>query len=255
MILHLCPDGHGGLSGLHLGGGQRAPLLHVDRSGLDQPHVPVDAGALIEPAVAQSRIHPDQQHVRSAGQGEIGQVEAERIVAAAVPADVVAIEDDHRFPVGAVELDRDPPAGIGGGQVEDAAVPAHAGLRVVAPQRVGALAGQRRVVLERQFDGPVVRQVHRLPVAVVVGQVAGGKETAGLLEATGPAGAETEVLAGVIRVAEVEPPAEIQQQALARRRRSRGPRLSGLDLRCHPGHRYSSGGGGSHAAFQYVAAG
>ena len=120
----------------------------MDRSGLDQPDVPIDAGAFIEPAVAQGRIHPHQQHVRAAREREIGQVEAERIVAATVPANVVAVEDDHGFPVDAVEFDRDSPARVRRGNIEDPAVPAHAGFRVVASQRIGAFAGQRRIVLE-----------------------------------------------------------------------------------------------------------
>ena len=241
MVLDLGPDRDGGLPRLYLGGRERAPLLYVHRSGLHQPHVPVDPGALVKPAVAQGRIDAHQQHIRTAGKREIRQVEAEGIVAAAVPADVVAVEDHHRFPIGAVELDRDPPARIGRRDVEDAAVPAHAGLGVVASQRVGSLARQRGVVLEGQRNRPVVGQVHRCPLAVVVGQVAGGEKAAGLLETARPAGAETEVLRGVVCVTEVEAPAEIQQRPFAQLRcRRRRPRRPVLGLRCGFGH--SDGG-------------
>ena len=58
-------------------------------------------------------------------------------------------------------------------------------------------------------------QVDGLPVAVIVGQVAGGEKSAGLLESAGPAGAESEVFGGIVGMAEVKPPAEIEQQPLA----------------------------------------
>ena len=94
-----------GLAGPHLGARERAPLLHVHRVGLHQPDVPVNARALVEPAVALGGVHADQQHVSAAGRGEIGDVEAERIVAADVPADVEAVEDHHGLAIDAVELD------------------------------------------------------------------------------------------------------------------------------------------------------
>ena len=110
---------------------------------------------------------------------------------------------------------RDALAGIGGGQLEDAAIPAHAGGRVVPSQRVEAFAGQRGIVLERQLDGPIVGQIDGSPVAVVEGDGAGREEVSGLLEIAGPAAAESEVFCGVVGMAEMEAPAKIEQQPLA----------------------------------------
>ena len=132
--------------------------------------MPVDARAFVEPAVALGGVHAHQQHVAPAGIGEIGDVEAERIVAADVAADVEAVEDDHGLAVGAVEFDGDALAGVGGGKFEDAAIPADAGGGVGAAQRIIALALERGIVLEGQLDGPIVGQIERLPVAVVEGR-------------------------------------------------------------------------------------
>jgi hypothetical protein len=60
----------------------------------------------------------------------------EWIVPAAVNSDVKAVEDNHGFTVGTVELNTDAFAGIGGRNLEHAAIPAHAGLRIVSPQRI-----------------------------------------------------------------------------------------------------------------------
>src|ERR1700730_10046498 len=102
--------------------------------GLDQPDMPVDSGTLVKPAVAQGCIHADQQHIRTAGEREIRQIEAEGIVAATMVSDVVAVKHSTRSPVGTVEFDRDPTACGGSGQVKDAAIPAHAGLGVFTAQ-------------------------------------------------------------------------------------------------------------------------
>ena len=101
----------------------------MDRGGLHQPDVPVNARALVEPAVALGGVHADQQHISAAGIGEVGHVEAEWIVAAAVPADVEAVEDHHGLAVGAVEFEGDALAGVGRWDLEDAAIPADAGRR------------------------------------------------------------------------------------------------------------------------------
>ena len=96
-------------------------------------------------------------------------------------------------------------------------------------------------------------QVHRFPVAVIEGQVAGRKKIPGLLESTGSAAAEPEVPGGIVGMSEVEPPAEVQQQAFPEGRLSRGALgLGGLREGCHTGQSYGSCGGSRHATFQDV---
>src|ERR1019366_2316689 len=119
VVLHLRANPDRGFAGAHLGARERAPLLDVHRIGLHQPDVPIDAGALVEPTVALGGVGADQQHVPSAGGGEIGYVEAERIITADVPADVEAVEDDRGFAIRAVELDGDALTGVAGRELED----------------------------------------------------------------------------------------------------------------------------------------
>ena len=118
---------------------------------------------------------------------------------------------------GAVELDRDAPAEIAGGNFEFAAVPAHAGLRIAAAERLEAVRVLLFVAHKGQLDGPVVRQIQRPPLGVVefgFGEV----EVAGLGEVALSV-AEAQVACWIVAVAELELPAEVEEQLLARRNR------------------------------------
>ena len=68
---------------------------------------------------------------------------------------------------------------------------------------------------ERQFDGPVVRQLNRAPGAVVEIRRRGGGDVDALLGEGALVQAEAEVAGDVAGVAEREAPAEIHQQAFA----------------------------------------
>src|SRR5208337_1473758 len=134
-----------------------------------------------------------------------------------VLADVEAVEDHRGLAVGAVELERNPLALVRVGHFEDPPVPADARGRVIAAEWVEALAEKCGIVCERQLDGPIVRQIDRLPVAVVEGEGTSWQKIAGLLKVACSAAAESEVPGRIRRVAEVKAPSEIEQQALARR--------------------------------------
>ncbi len=224
VVLYLRTNPDRGITASRLRAHERAPLLHVHGSGLHQPDVPVNAGALIEPTVAFGRIDADQQHIAAAGSRKIGYVEAERIIAADVPANVEAVEDDGGLAIRAIEFDGDALASVRSREFEDAAIPADAGGRVRAPQRIEPLAGERWIVLEGQFDGPVVRQIDGLPVVVVEEQRADRAEVSGL----GEVAPEIEILRHVSGMTEVEAPAEIEQQAFPAGYGSRGRERSGL---------------------------
>ncbi len=178
----------------------------------------VETRAFVEPAVALRSVHANKQHVARAGRDEIGDVKAKRIVAADVAADIKAVQNDAGFTIRGVELDGDAPAGVGSRQLENAAVPANAGGGIRAAQRIKTLAGERRVVGKRQVDGPIVRQIDGLPIVIVEQQCGDGAEVAGL----GEVAAEIEVLRRVGGVAQMEAPAEIEQQFLAAPGRGRG---------------------------------
>ena len=58
-------------------------------------------------------------------------------------------------------------------------------------------------------------RAQRTPFAVVEGDVGGGKETARLLEIAGAAAAESEVAGRIVGMAEMEAPAEVEQEAFS----------------------------------------
>src|ERR1700676_3142761 len=99
MVLHLGGDADVCLAAPHPAGNEGSPLFHVNRVGLHQPNVPVNARSLVKPTVTGGGVHAHQQHVSSARSGERSHIKAERIVTAAVPSDIEAIEDHHRFAV------------------------------------------------------------------------------------------------------------------------------------------------------------
>ena len=68
----------------------------MHRVRFHQPDVPVNPRPLVKPAVTRGGIHTNQEHVSSTGGRKVGHIEGERIVSAAVPADVEAVEDHHR---------------------------------------------------------------------------------------------------------------------------------------------------------------
>ena len=187
----------------------------MDCIGLRKPDVAIDTRALIEPAVAEAGIHADDEEVFLPRVDEVGDVEAEGRVAVVVAPDEVAVKEDERIAEGAVELDGDALAGVACGQVEAAAIPADGGLRIAAAERLEAVAFELVIVDEGQLDGPVMGQVERAPGGVV--EARGGKaELAGFSKVSLSA-AETQVLGGIGPVAELKLPAEVEQQAFARR--------------------------------------
>src|SRR5215472_4799391 len=119
----------------------------------------VNAGALVKPAIRRRGIHPDEQCITATAIHEIGHVETERIVSSAVAPDVEAVQDNHGLTVCAIELKRDTLAGIAPIELEDAAIPADTGFRILPAEWMKAFAHERRVVDERQFYSPVMWQV------------------------------------------------------------------------------------------------
>ena len=102
-----------------------------------------------------------------------------------------------------------------GSKHEDAAIPAHAGFRISATNRIKAFAIQRGIVLEWQLNHPVMRQIDRLPVAVIKRGCRGGQKVSGLRKLPRTVAA-VEILGRIGGMAEMEAPSRVQQ------RRSRG---------------------------------
>ena len=219
MVLHFCADGEGSFASLNLGCHEGPPFLHVNRVCLREPDMPVDPRPFIKPAVARRGIHAHQQNVLSARSGKVAHVKTERIVPTAVTSNVKAVEDHHCLPVRTVELDGDSLAGVRGRKLEDAAIPTHTRRRIGPSQRVESFTRKRRVVLERQLYSPIVGQIDRPPVAIVKRDIAGRQKVSSFLKRPASAQPEGKVLGRVVRIAGVEAPAKVEQQAFAARAR------------------------------------
>ncbi|MEI9974863.1 MAG: hypothetical protein WDO73_24115 [Ignavibacteriota bacterium] len=121
----------------------------------------------------------------------------------------------------AVEFQGDAAAQVGCRDVEHAAVPADAGRGKSAPDGVEAVVLEGRIILEGQLDGPIVRQIELAPPAIVevlfrhinLGVAGFGEGVA----AASPA----KILRGIAGVAQMESPAEIEQEPFAGGRRGR----------------------------------
>src|SRR6185503_8419131 len=112
MIFQLGEDGERCCVSANVSADEGSPLFHVNWMRLDEPHMAIDAGTFIEPAIALCSIDANQQHIPLAGIGESGYIEAEGIVTAAVAADVKAVEDNHGIAVRTIELDGEAFSGV-----------------------------------------------------------------------------------------------------------------------------------------------
>ncbi|MDQ0835288.1 hypothetical protein QF032_007132 [Streptomyces achromogenes] len=168
------PD-HGPLPGDLRGGDVRAPAGHVHRLRDDQTGLAVDAAAGVPAAARQPVLDPDRDHVvgDAVGVQQVGEVEGETGVAVGVAAGLDAVAVDGGVHVDAVELDRDPLAGVRGRQREGDPVPAQA-----AREEAGA-AGRAVLRGGGLFDAPVVGDGHGAPGGVVVAGVGGVRVPAG----------------------------------------------------------------------------
>ena len=175
----------------------------------------IDSRTLVEPAGAIAGIDADDDAVPGADGEKVGDVVVERRVAAVVAAEITAVNEDHRVAESAVELDGDASAGIARRNVELAPIPSDAGLRILAAEGLKAVRRQGIVPDEGQFDRPVVGQVERAPFGVVEADL-GEVEAAGLGKAL-LIFAEAQVASGIVGVAELELPAKVEEQLLARR--------------------------------------
>ena len=165
----------------------------------------VNSSAFVEPTITRGGIYAHQQHVAATRGREVGQIETERIVSSGVVPDVEVVECHHGFAIRTIKFHRDAFARIFSRQLKDAPIPADARGWILFSQRVETLRSQCRIVLERQLDSPVMRQVERMPCAVVKGKSAGRNEVSRFLEIA----VESEVFCGIAGMPKLEAPAKI----------------------------------------------
>ncbi len=223
---------HGGAGAVGFGPHRCAPLRHVGGASLHQIGMAIEAGAFVEPSLAERGIDADGQDIGATVIiEEIGEIDAEGSVAARILADDAAVHEDEAVAEDAVELQPDPAVPIGRADGKGAAIPADAVFRIFAPDRLEAVRGDaifdvavgRRGkrpfrMREGQAHRPVVRYADLRPVAVVE---AGHCRGRGILLHLGEAAlvaAETEIALQIDGVAEMKAPAIREAHPLARRR-------------------------------------
>src|ERR1700722_9416699 len=143
------------------------PMPEMQRVGLGQPHVPVDAGTFVKPAVPETRVHAHDQEILRAIFQKLSDIKAKRRIAVVVSSDEVAIEKNQGAAKRAVKLDRNAADGIFFRNIEGPAIPSHARFRIPSAQRLVAVSLQFIVADKWQFNRPVMRQIQRAPLRVV----------------------------------------------------------------------------------------
>ena len=154
-------DRDGSVVGGDLGCGDvAAPVRDVDRRGLLQPDVPVDAAAGIPARGVRRVVQADGQHVGAAGPEKRREVHLPGGVTVGPAADETAVAPHGGVGHGSVDIQAAAAACVGRGHLEVLAVPADA-----PPRQLARLAGV--LLFEGPLDAPVVRQVQRAPATVV----------------------------------------------------------------------------------------
>ena len=140
------------------------PTAQVQRVGLGEPHVAIDARALVKPTLTEGCIHPSYNAVGLVVDQEIRQVETERNVTILTAPDKAAIHENQHAAESSIELNRNAAATVAGGNFELTAIPAYAGLWVTLTD--GLISGEFLFLVMDigQLDRPVVRQVQSAPL-------------------------------------------------------------------------------------------
>ena len=145
------------------------------RRGLNQPDMAINARALVEPPLEFGSVHANGHRVLAAEVHDVREVVAEPAVAAFVMADEVAVDKYPAIAKGTVKLQPDAPTRIRLVQRERAPVPTD----VVAARKPKPDGSEPMraigLLVEGQFNGPVVRQIERAPAGIV--EVAFGRAT------------------------------------------------------------------------------
>ncbi len=189
----------------------------MQRIRFRQPHMPINSRALVEPAIAKAGVHAHHQKILPAVVEEVADVEAEGRVAVVVAPNEVSVEKHKRAAERAIELDGDAASAVLLGNVERAAVPADARLRISPPQRFVSVRLLFFVVHKRQLYRPVVRQIELAPLRVI--KLRRGKPKLARLGKISLAHAKSQVAQRVGAVSLKELPPKVEQQMFPRSHR------------------------------------
>lgn len=185
------------------------------RRGFDQSDVAIESGTFVRPRFAKADVAAEDENILLAGLGEIGDVDTEGRIGTFVRSDDEAVEDDEAVARDAVEFERQAFARILRSDRDRAAIPAYARCGPHPAERFETLECTDMVglrtgcaePLEGEIDRPIMRQIDRLPAAVVeLGLGNRCPDIAGFPIGV-VAGTETEILRWIRRMPEREAPA------------------------------------------------
>src|SRR5579859_3827379 len=188
-------------------------LCDVEGTGLYEPGMAINSSAFVEPAFVLSGVNSEDKNVFFAVTREVGDVETEWRVAARIAAEINSIEHHDRVSKDSVEFERKPAVGVARGNFEHAAIPADTGFGKVAANGLVSVVPEFGRVDKRKSNGEIVRQINRLPLAVVEILARWQKELARFGE--NAAFAEVEILCRIVGVTEMKSPIEIEEETLA----------------------------------------
>ncbi len=195
----------------------------------------VNACTFVEPAIAETGVHADDDEVLASVVEEVRDIEAEGRVAVVVAANEISVDEKQGVAESTVELKRYPAAAVAGRNIEAAAIPSDAGFGITPPQRLVSVALQALVANKWQLDCPVMWQIQIAPFRVI--KLIGREFELARLRKIALSAAQTEVACGITAVAELKFPSEIKEQVLARSDRGDG------FCRCRAGIRGQKGVG------------
>src|ERR1035437_3541008 len=104
--------------------------------GLREPHVTINAGALVEPSVPKARIHAQNDVILGPVGEEVREVKVEGCIPVVIAANKAPVHKHQHAAESAIEFDRDAPAEVAGWTLKLAPVPAHTGVWIPPAERL-----------------------------------------------------------------------------------------------------------------------
>ena len=140
--------------------------LDGGRRGLVKIYIPVNAGALVEPAFLQGGVSSHCDEVLLSETDILRHIIDGARISAPLMSHIYAVAEHFRIAEDALELDQNASAPVGFGDSDLLAVPAYGRLRILPPDAFVAVAVARFLGV-RQVDHPVVRKTDLLPGGIV----------------------------------------------------------------------------------------
>lgn len=146
-----------------------SPGFNANRRGFNQPYMPVNAGALIPPALKIPGIHIHRDMIEHiAVLYKFSDIDLKGGVAAKIPIQQMSVDPHCRIRRNTIKLQHDPLALVCRRQRKQSAIPS-----ILPSDKTFCVAG---CIIHTAGNGIVVRKVHHRPVSIVK---AGGSRSSG----------------------------------------------------------------------------